>query len=106
MSLVLQIDLLACLLCLWLLNYLIGLGSCALLLIAVLLCSTNILRMMLGPLLSHINNLSAISMLLGLCGLYNLRLISLKIIIRRMVISSCCCIYDLLLLIVMMIIID
>ena len=64
------------------------------------------LRVVLGPLLCHINNLGTISVLLSLCRLDNLRLISLIIIIRRLIFNRCSCIHYLLLLIVVMIFIE
>ena len=61
----------------------------------------------LMPLLSHINNLRSIWMLLSLCGLDNLGLISLIIIIRRVIVNRCSSgIYYLLLFVVVMIFIE
>jgi len=75
-------------------------------LIAARLTTCYKLRVVLGPLLCHINNLGTISVLLSLCGLDNLRLISLIIIIRCVIFNRCSRIYYLLLLIVVMIFIE
>ena len=86
----LQVDLLSRLLGLGGLDDLVGLlRGYTLWLIATLLSTCNKLRVVLGPLLRHINNLGAIRALLSLCGLDNLGLISLIIIIRRVIFNRC-----------------
>jgi hypothetical protein len=102
----LEVDLRRLLLDRWWLNDLVGLGRYTLWLIVAGLTTCYELRVMLGPLLRHINYLGTIRVLLSLRGRHNLRLISLIIIIRRVIFNRCSRIYYLLLLIIVMIFIE